>query len=614
MKVSLFLKNTNHLIVVLLLISFFSNNCNGQVNEFKTLQKEIDLLENSYRKTPNNLAILKSLVEKYNLNSNYVKAEKVIKSFQKNNQKKIKSDKKINPELLLLLAITYKYQNENEKATFHFLKAHDAFLKAKNKEGLINYGGELIEFYRRQAKYEIAEKTYYKYLFLAKKYKVVNPRFINKLYNRYAAVLNETSRGRQSIKLSLKAIDEAEKINDYNLMAISYNEMGFSCKNLRKIKESTENYQKAEDIWMKSGCLRDAIQAKMNRITMLTHNGLITPKEQIRSSLEVVELIDKYKVDYPKITAYEILRSTSINIYNDYKTGYKYEALLTGERLKEYERSSKAQVANIQEKYQNDKLAKANEEIKKNVKLEKEKLDSARLQLILIIIVLLVVIIALVGFLYLWNKLRKANKLLVKRNEQKTLLVQEIHHRVKNNMQFVKSMLEMQIGIEDSESSSKSLEDVYRRIDAMSLVHEMLFIDEANMNLSIKDYIEKLIDFSNILYNKDQKISFNLNCVNVELPIDQIVSIGIICSELLTNSIKYAFVDQKRPKISFELTQNEDTYSISYSDNGIGMTEKEGDTRKTLGMRLIDIFSRQLNGEYSIQSSDGFNFNLKFKK
>jgi two-component sensor histidine kinase len=579
-----------------------------------TLQKEIELIEKSYKKSPSDLSILKKLVDKYNLNSNYVKAEKVIKSFQKNNQKKIKLDKKINPELLLLLAITYKYQNENEKATFHFLKAHDAFINAKNKEGLINYGGELIEFYRRQAKYEMAEKTYYKYLFLAKKYKVVNPRLLNKLYNRYAAVLNETSRGRQSIKLSLKAIDEAEKINDNNLMAISYNEMGFSCKNLRKIKESTENYQKAEDIWMKSGYLRDAIQAKMNRVTMLTHNNLITPKEQIRSSLEVVELIDKYKVDYPKITAYEILRSTSVNIYKDYKTGFKYEALLTGERLKEYERSSKAQVANIQEKYQNDKLAKANEEIKKNVKLEKEKLDSARLQLILIIIVLLVVIIALVGFLYLWNKLRKANKLLVKRNEQKTLLVQEIHHRVKNNMQFVKSMLEMQIGIEDSESSSKSLEDVYRRIDAMSLVHEMLFIDEANMNLSIKDYLEKLIDFSTILYNKEKKISFNLNCVNVELPIDQIVSIGIICSELLTNSIKYAFVDQERPKISFDLTQNEDTYSISYSDNGIGMTEKEDNTRKTLGMRLIDIFSRQLNGEYSIQSTNGFNFKLNFKK
>lgn len=614
MKYSLFLRSTYHFFVVLFLISFISFNSNAQANEFKTLQEEIRLLEKSFRKSPNDLTLLKSLVEKYNLNSNYFIAENAIKSFQKNNQKKIKKNKKINAELLLLLAITYKYQNENEKATFHFLKAHDAFINAKNKEGLINYGGELIEFYRRQAKYDIAEKTYYKYLYLAKKYKIENPRFLNKLYNRYAAVLNETSRGSQSIELSLKAIKEAEKINDNNLMAISYNEMGFSCKNLRKIEESTKNYQKAEDIWMKSGYLRDAIQAKMNRVTMLTHNNLISPKEQIQSSLEVVELIDKYKVDYPKITAYEILRSTSINIYNDYKTGYKYEALLTGERLKEYERSSKAQVANIQEKYQNDKLAKANEEIKKNVKLEKEKLDSARLQLILIIIVLLVVIIALVGFLYLWNKLRKANKLLVKRNEQKTLLVQEIHHRVKNNMQFVKSMLEMQIGVEESESSTKSLEDVYRRIDAMSLVHEMLFIDEANLNLSIKDYLEKLVDFSTILYNKDHKITFNLSCVNVELPIDQIVSIGIICSELLTNSIKYAFQDHKEPKINFELTQNDGVYQINYSDNGIGMTEKEDDSRKTLGMRLIDIFSRQLNGEYKIQSNNGFNFSLEFKK
>jgi two-component sensor histidine kinase len=175
-------------------------------------------------------------------------------------------------------------------------------------------------------------------------------------------------------------------------------------------------------------------------------------------------------------------------------------------------------------------------------------------------------------------------------------------------------MLEMQIGVEESESSTKSLEDVYRRIDAMSLVHEMLFIDEANLNLSVKDYLEKLVDFSTILYNKDHKITFNLSCVNVELPIDQIVSIGIICSELLTNSIKYAFQDHKEPKINFELTQNDGIYQINYSDNGIGMTEKEDDSRKTLGMRLIDIFSRQLNGEYKIQSNNGFNFSLEFKK
>ncbi|MFN5982342.1 MAG: hypothetical protein ACK479_02675, partial [Fluviicola sp.] len=105
-------------IVLLFLVSFTSN---AQSGEFMTLQKEIELIEKSYKKSPSDLSILKKLVDKYNLNSNYVKAEKVIKSFQKNNQKKIKLDKKINPELLLLLAITYKYQNENEKATFHFL-------------------------------------------------------------------------------------------------------------------------------------------------------------------------------------------------------------------------------------------------------------------------------------------------------------------------------------------------------------------------------------------------------------------------------------------------------------------------------------------------------------
>lgn len=607
--------NINRIVKIFIVLLFLCGSCfssQAQKNEFKTLQKEIELLEESYKKDPKNSSLLKSLVDKYNLNSNYVKAEKTILDY------KSKYVKRKNILLLgdvyLLLAITYKYQTEYDKSASFFLKAKDIYLKKKKYNRLINLGAEYIEFYRKQAKYEEAKKTYYKFKFLSLKYKIDNPKILNKIYNRFAAVLNETSRPEASISYSKKAIEEAEKSNDLNAMAISFNEIGFSLKNLKKLEKSAEYYLKAEEIWMKLGYYRDAIQAKMNRVTMLSHNAIYAYPMQLKSSLEVVELIDKYNVDYSKRYPYEIIRSCYSDYYRDYRMALLYEQKLAGERLREMEINSQSEVVNIQEKYDNENLQRKNKVIAIKSREKQLELENVKTRILFIAIILIVVISALIALFIFWMRLRKANKLLITRNNQKTLLVQEIHHRVKNNMQFVKSMLEMQIGVEDSESSSKSLEDVYRRIDAMSLVHEMLFIDEANMNLSIKDYLEKLIDFSNILYNKEQKISFNLSCVNVELPIDQIVSIGIICSELLTNSIKYAFVDQERPKISFDLTQNEDGYSINYSDNGVGMTEKEDDTRKTLGMRLIDIFSRQLNGEYTIQSINGFNFKLNFKK
>lgn len=608
---NLFFSLSRTCVFILTLFGVSFSVCAQKV-EFKTLQEEIDILEKAQKESPRNLATLKKLVEKYNLNSNYVRAEKVILDYQHKYVKK--NNKRVQGEVYLLLAITYKYQTEYEQSAICFLKAKDIFNKIKAYSDLIILGAEYTEFYRKQAKYEEAEKTYYKFRFLATKYGIDNPKILNKLYNRFAAVLNETNRPYPSIDYSNKAILEAQKTNDQNAMAISYNEIGFSLKNLKKINKSAESYFKAEEIWMKLGYYRDAIQAKMNRVTMLSHNLIYPYPMQLKSSLEVVELIDKYNVDYSKRYPYEIIRSCYSDYYKDYKMALIYEQKLAGERLREMELNSQSEVVNIQEKYDNENLQRKNKVIAFKAREKQLELENVKTRVILIAIILLVVVSALIALFIFWMRLRMANKLLIIRNNQKTLLVQEIHHRVKNNMQFVKSMLEMQIGVEESESSTKSLEDVYRRIDAMSLVHEMLFIDEANMNLSIKDYLEKLIDFSNILYNKDHKIAFKLTCVNVELPIDQIVSIGIIATELLTNSIKYAFQDHQEPTISFELTQNGSNYQINYSDNGVGMTQKEEESRKTLGMRLIDIFSRQLNGEYSIYSDNGFHFDLKFKK
>lgn len=575
-----------------------------------SVQQKIEVLNRQFEKDSTNIDLLEELVEQYNLNSKYSKAEKTIRGFL---TYRLKKETKRKGEVYLLYAVTLKYQSDYSKALYFFLKAKDEFQSKHQYIEMVKLGAELTEFYRRQAKHEEARKTFYNYSFYMKVHHVQDPVAKNKLYNRFAAVLNEHGDATNSIVYSKKAIIEALKLNDLNAQAISFNEMGFSYKNLRRIEESKENYRKAEELWMSAGCYRDGIQAKMNGLTLIAHNKMIPEKEQIKQAKEILKLIDAYQVDYPKIPAYEIIR-TSYVILKDFERALEYEQLLTGEHLKSAEDRLQSEVADIQEKYDNEKLRLNNGLIQNDVKLKKTELKALNHRLVLFLTLLLVVILALVFILVLWIRLKRTNAKLRLRNEQKTMLVQEIHHRVKNNLQFVRSMLDMQMSADETNhEQTASLMNVSRRIDAMSLVHEMLFLEEDNMHISVQEYLNRLLTFSNEAFLSHNKVKFDVQVENLDLSVEKVVSIGIICSELVTNSMKHAFENVAKPEIQIRFFKKDFYYHLEIADNGKSIQAQSSVLTANLGMRLVDIFSRQLNGSYSINRKDGYCFKLQFK-
>ena len=192
-------------------------------------------------------------------------------------------------------------------------------------------------------------------------------------------------------------------------------------------------------------------------------------------------------------------------------------------------------------------------------------------------------------------------------------LTQEIHHRVKNNLQFMAAMIEMQIDATKSSANKSVLKDTSRRINAMTLVHEMLYNKEVIETISGKAYLLELVQKMDEMVNDSHlQIDFDIHIDDVDFNISDCVSIGMITSELLSNSIKYAFKGVKKPRITIDLKYNPITKTVFYAiaDNGIGF-EKGNFTG--LGLRLIDIFTRQLNGDYSIITQNGFCFTLEFK-
>jgi two-component sensor histidine kinase len=202
---------------------------------------------------------------------------------------------------------------------------------------------------------------------------------------------------------------------------------------------------------------------------------------------------------------------------------------------------------------------------------------------------------------------------------EKELLLQEIHHRVKNNMQIVASLLRLQSRRLNDAKTQEILNDSRSRIGAMSLIHETLYKPSNLTSVSLREYIKELglnlFDF----YGVDpDRITLVTDVVSISLNIETATPCGLIINELVTNSLKYAFPDDRQGVITITMKRNEDGsgYLLYIADNGIGLPE-DLDIRRTdsLGLQLVvNLTESQLQGRIEVQRDQGTAFLIAFQE
>ncbi len=199
---------------------------------------------------------------------------------------------------------------------------------------------------------------------------------------------------------------------------------------------------------------------------------------------------------------------------------------------------------------------------------------------------------------------------------EKEFLIKEIHHRVKNNLQIISSLLNLQAdSIRDKATKEKYTESI-SRIKSMAIIHELLYQSKDLSNIKIKDYLEELVSYITNTYSLGKKIKVNL-LVDVKhkfIDLDKAIPCGIIINELLSNAFKYAFTKNKRGGvINIAFDENNQHYKLTVSDNGIGLPESFNvKTSSTLGLQLINSLVEQLAGELSIKTDKGTSFVISF--
>ena len=201
---------------------------------------------------------------------------------------------------------------------------------------------------------------------------------------------------------------------------------------------------------------------------------------------------------------------------------------------------------------------------------------------------------------------------------EKEVLLQEVHHRVKSNLQAVSGILQLQVAGERDVDLRKALTDSTNRIRVMARIHEELYGSDDITSVDFSSFLTKLVtDIVDSLSPDPGKITLDLKLEPVSLIMDTAIPCGLIVNELITNSIKYAFPDQRPGIIRVELSQvGEDRFRLVVADDGVGIHHvgSEKGPRTTLGMRLIKTLSEQLGIESGFATGEGTAFTMIFRE
>lgn len=486
---------------------------------------------------------------------------------------------------------------------------------------------------------------------------------LSKCYQQLSQLYLKNNKNDKAIDYSLKSLAIAKKNNFHeNALSILYTSAGIAYFNNFDDKEAISYLIKADEINKKYGSNErrafnlvmlsqvyfgfgefDNVIKKSNMAISLskdnhtkfmayaTIGSSFTELENYElaliNQLKAKDLISKINdVEHQRRIYFEI--SNTYKKLEDYKNAYEY--------LNKYQELEISFLNKIQEKSINELEIKYDTKQKEldlkdlTILAQKDKtliVQKENQKNILISIILLGIFLGIISF-FLYKKIKRKNKELEdekrivfeantklnKSLDQNALLLKEIHHRVKNNLQIIMSLLNIQANSKKKINIDDFIENAQTRISSMSLIHQNLYENEKLDHIDFEKYIKKLTqNLLSVFGIETQNIVLKIKAQNIFLDIQTAIPLGLILNELFSNTLKYAFNDFKNAEITIEIkAEGNNQYCLIFADNGKGYN----DTNKhnnSMGLELVNLLILQLKGNIEKQNSAGTYYIIKFK-
>lgn len=401
---------------------------------------------------------------------------------------------------------------------------------------------------------------------------------------------------------------EKYQTSPYNLLNIN-NSRANALKRMGRYKEALSEYQKdyfkAKEINYENALY--VAMANLGEVNKILGNY----PEALKYQLKTIELQEENK-DVSNLTENYGHLSSIYEKMGDYKNALIYQKKA---------RMMRDSLSNLEsDKTMSEMLTKFETEKKEQTITAQSEViaQQSKIQWLYLSIAFLMLMGIISMYFYVRNirrkrfELERLNGELDTKNSQNELLLKEIHHRVKNNLELVKSLLALQSAQLSDKASKDAMLESQNRVQSMGIIHQKLYQGTNLGSIEMRDYFLNLGEGILDTFNAEDKIKIECAMENLELDVDTAVPIGLIVNELLTNALKYAFQDKDRGLININLYQsNRNVLTLMVSDDGIGKSNLNTPLGTGFGTQLISLLTKQLNGKMSAPNANTIEFHFK---
>lgn len=532
----------------------------------------------------------------------------------------------VHSTLFLNMGVVYKRYGDYASALENYLASLDLRKSTGNKRGIadcyINIGNIYVENKNDEKALE--------YFFLAKDmYKEINYLYgeasamnnIGLAYQR-AKKLNEAKQYFENSLEKYREIDQQKRISQLYI-------------NLGLLYKDFDNCNQALDYFALALNINEDISDNLGIAWCYQYIAeCYAHTKKYNDALDyyyrALEILDEIKVAKNQLACYLGLSDVYAQLGN-FEQAYQYKVKFAELNQSVYSTDMIKQLAEQEARY-------ANREREKEIELKDLKIAQTTAELekstfqkwVLIIGILLVVAVAII-FIQRFRIEARFHKKLEKQNEElrrtyddltktviskeeKEVMIKEIHHRVKNNLQIISSLINIQASTVEDRSVQRMFREVQNRIVSMSLLHEQLYKAPDLAHVNVKEYLEVLLNNLFAIYADQRSIKLNLNIGVVSLGVDTLIPIGLLINEVVTNALKYAFQGRSEGVVTVDLQplDTENGFLLNIADDGIGMHEDQFKVYSdSLGMELIRTFVNQLDGEVEVDTSNGTRYVIR---
>ncbi|MCU0438660.1 MAG: tetratricopeptide repeat protein [Raineya sp.] len=512
------------------------------------------------------------------------------------------------------IAFVYRLQGKYKNSLEYYLKSLRFFENAKSQKQVSNVLNNIGSLYSDQKNYEKAIDYFHQSLIIAQK--LPDTLGIAFAYNNIGEVYQKQGKWKEAKNNFTQSLVWKKKKNHLRSIASGYANLGLVFQEEHKLDSAKYFLEEASKIYKQIDDTNGFIETLLRLGEMQTKQN----EYQLASQYYQEALDQSLKIGSKPLTekAYKFF-SEYYAQKQDYKNAYKYRTLYDHAKDSLMNIESVKQINELQAKYDDEAQKKQISLLqieKRMYGLEREA--DKKTKWILVIGILLLFLLAIgVSWAYRMKQknqqqLQNQNDIIQQALQQKEILLKEIHHRVKNNLQIISSLLHLQA--HKGHNPQDLLQQSQDRIQAIAIIHEKLYKSENLQSISLADYIENLIVYFQKTYSLEQKqIQIETQLEDVYLDIDKLIPCGLILNELITNSIKYAFNNQQMGIIKIWAKVEGDSCILEVKDNGVGLPADFNPKKtKSLGLRLIEGLVKQIKGSWEYQNFEGASFKIHF--